>query len=800
MRKLQTIINKIRPVAIILALLLPFLSSAGAAHSQTRLDPDRLFLVGYSDGAKTGVAGAVLAAGGVIRHEFDNIGILAIDLDAAAAASLAGETGVLFVKADPLYSLSGQDTPYGIDMVGARDAWDADRDGAVDAGAPTGAGIRVCIVDTGISASHEDLGGGGVAIMAGQSWVDEDWSADRHGHGTHVAGTVAAMNNNVGVVGVSPGQVELLIADVFNDLGESQASSTILAAANWCAEQGADIISMSLGGPVGELEAGYQALYDQGILVIAAAGNDGGPVQSYPASYPSVVSIAAVDSTGTVADFSNFVPEVELAAPGVSVLSSWPFVESVAVTGGPTYNSVPFEFADPAGQFTAPLVDGGDCNLPAAPGAFDGQIALCQRGGLAFKAKIDNAAAAGALAVIVYNNVDGNFSGTYGACCSSIPAVSLSLADGSDLAANWVGSETTITIHQVGDTGYAELSGTSMATPHASGVAAVLWSACPALTNDQVRSHLGVSTTETDADLLPGRDIFYGFGIPQLDDGVNGLFDSIDDYDPANPNGDGQNPANVECPSSPVPEGGKAKGSGWLADVDGGKINFWFNPEFTAAGPTGSLRLNDRVRDVRIDLTTLTSIHDGAAACADVTNGAATLEFTGDGTFNGNAASFRVCTADNGSPGKGNDGFFLACTTGCAYNTAELAADNLIDAGNIRIEVPGGSSSGSSGSGEPSEDGASVLILGPIFAGEGLVGQVQTLTITAYDADQNRLADATITLTGVAVDGSVTTYTATTDLTGIAVISTVIVGQPVEYIASSGELQSNAVTITPALR
>ncbi|HUF39509.1 MAG TPA: S8 family serine peptidase [Anaerolineales bacterium] len=797
MRKIN-LLKSFRPAALLLALLL-FFGSVGTARSQTLLDPDRLFLVEYSAGEKAGALSAVTDRGGAIRHEFDNIHILAIDIDPAAAADLAGQRGVVDVKTDPLLSLFDQETPYGIDMVQARDTWDADRDGVLDPGAPTGEGIRVCVVDTGIWATHEDLGGGGVTIVAGQSWVNEDPFADGHGHGTHVAGTVAAMNNATGVVGVSPGRVELLIADVFNDLGEGQASSTILAGANWCAEQGADIISMSLGGPQGSLAAGYQALYDQGILVVAAAGNDGAPVNNYPASYPSVISIAAVDSTGTVADFSSFVPEVELAAPGVSVLSAWPYVETVAVSGGPTYGSIPLEFADPAGQITAELANGGDCNLPPTPGAFAGKIALCQRGGLPFKAKIDNAAAGGAVAVIVYNNVAGSFSGTYGACCSPVPAVGMSLADGSDLAANWVGSETTITIHQSGDTGYAELSGTSMATPHASGVAAVLWSACPALTNDQIRSHLGVSTVESGADLLPGRDIFYGYGITQLRDAVDALFDGIDDYDPADPNGDGSNPANVECPELPVVEGGQAAGSGWLAAADGGKINFGFDAEYTDTGPAGSLQLKDRDRSVRIDLTTVTSIHDGGAACADVVSGAAVIEFTGDGTFNGAPASFRVCAADNGTPGIGNDAFFLECTAGCVYRTGDHAADSLIDGGNIRVILPGDAGARDGGGSDASEDGASVLILDPLLAGEVLAGDALTLTVSVYDADLNPLANAAVTLTRVAADGTMTTITALSDLAGVAVFTAVNLAQPVEFIASSGDLQSNAITLEPVL-
>ncbi|HEX6383905.1 MAG TPA: S8 family serine peptidase, partial [Anaerolineae bacterium] len=191
-----------------------------------------LFLVTYEAGAKSAVAGEIQSLGGTVRHQFDNINVLPITLDSAAAEALAAHPSVVAVEVDPIYHPFDQAVPYGIDMVQARDTWDANRDGVIDANAPTGEGIRVCVVDTGIYKTHEDLGGGGVNIVAGRSWVNEDWARDLQGHGTHVAGTVGAMNNDVGVVGVSPGEVDLIIADVFNNAGDGQASSTILAAAN----------------------------------------------------------------------------------------------------------------------------------------------------------------------------------------------------------------------------------------------------------------------------------------------------------------------------------------------------------------------------------------------------------------------------------------------------------------------------------------------------------------------------------------------------------------------------------------
>ncbi|MBW3566207.1 MAG: S8 family serine peptidase [Acidobacteria bacterium] len=754
-----------------------FLTLAFAAEAQAG---DR-YLVRYEKGAKDQVL-SELGADAIIHHEFDDLGVLAATLPASTVETLLGLSVVLDVAEDPIHHLFGQTVPYGIDLVHARDEWDADRDGVLDEGAATGAGVRVCITDTGIAAAHEDLRD--LQILAGRSWVDEDWADDRQGHGTHVAGTVAAMHNDLGVVGVSPGTVELLIADVFNDAGEGQYSSTILDAARWCADQGADIISMSLGGKIGLLSDGYQAIYDRGVLIVAAAGNDGVLVFNYPAGYESVASVAAIDASEEVASFSTYNTDVEVAAPGVAVRSTYPHSSSLVVSGGPRYEANPIANADPDNtSITGALADGGDCNTtPGSADQWAGQVVLCERGGATFRSKIDNVAAGGGAAAVIYNNTEGNFNGTYGdPCCSAIPAVSLSQADGHDALA-FVGGEGTVNVKQIVTNAYASLSGTSMATPHASAAAAVIWSACPSLSHDQVRAHLSATTRESQADLLAGRDAFYGFGIVQVKEGVDALSDGINEYDPSTGNGDGNSPANVECS---VAAGAKANGGGWLHGIDG-RLNFGFDVEATSSGGAGSLSLNDHGRELRISMSQILSVSPLDSDCGTVPAGSNSVEIVGEGSFDAQPASFRACVADAGEPGAGGDRFYLECTSGCAYDTAQSAVDAAIDGGNIDVETTG--TSDSSGS-------SSTVVLDPVLLDEGVAGTLQVFTARVYDGARKLMDGATVTVVQRTADGGTSSFEAVTDSSGEALLTLTLPLGSAEYQAVTGTTESNFVEV-----
>lgn len=236
----------------------------------------------------------------------------------------------------------------------------------------------------------------------------------------------------------------------------------------------------------------------------------------------------------------------------------------------------------------------------------------------------------------------------------------------------------------------------------------------------------------------------------------------------------------------------QATGGGWLQGVSG-KINFGFD---IALGPgrslEGELQLNDKAAGAKINLTGLTSFQEGDAFCSAFVQGERVAEFTGDGAYNGAPASFRVCAADSGEPGRGVDQFYLACTAGCDYNTANVAADSTLDGGNLQVDL------GSDG-GEASAPQATTLILDPLLLGDGLLGQLQVFTVTVYDQNQSPLTGAPVTLARTAADGSVESLSGVTGILGQAVFSLVNLGQSAEYLATSGSAESNTIELSPLL-
>lgn len=210
---------------------------------------------------------------------------------------------------DPHPSASPE-TLWGISRVGAAKAWPV----------TAGRGVRVAVIDTGIDATHPDLAAnvaGGYDATGDGSWADDQ------GHGTHVAGTIAAVKDGKGVVGVAPA-AKLFGVKVLDKDGSGRLS-WIVKGALWAAKNDIDVANMSLGAPIGSVFMRGAMWYarTKGVVIVAAAGNSGGKV-GFPAAYGDTLAIAASDSSDKIASFSSRGKEVDFIAPGVDIYSTVP--------------------------------------------------------------------------------------------------------------------------------------------------------------------------------------------------------------------------------------------------------------------------------------------------------------------------------------------------------------------------------------------------------------------------------------------------------------------------------------------
>lgn len=194
---------------------------------------------------------------------------------------------------------------------------------AVQARGNIGSNIKVGIIDTGIDYSHSDLEPnyvGGYNFIA--NTIDP---MDDNGHGTHVAGIIAAASNGAGILGVAPG-AKLYALKVINSTGQGEWPA-VIAAYDWCIQNGIQVTNNSYGGAAGSvaLEAALDAASAAGIIIVCAAGNSGPSSETvlYPALYPSAIAVGATDSQDVIANFSSRGAKVELSAPGVNILSCY---------------------------------------------------------------------------------------------------------------------------------------------------------------------------------------------------------------------------------------------------------------------------------------------------------------------------------------------------------------------------------------------------------------------------------------------------------------------------------------------
>lgn len=195
--------------------------------------------------------------------------------------------------------------PWGVEYMGGSRLWKRGM----------GNGVKIAVIDTGIDRHHPDLKGqvkGGIHLVKGGS----------NGHGTHVAGIIAAAKNNWGVVGMGP-KAHLYDVKAFKADGTSEVLN-IIKGIDWSIQNGVQIINMSFGMTQYSeaLSRMIRRAASKGIIMVASAGNNGGTVE-YPARYRNVIGVSALDKNGKLAKFSSRGKGVNTSAPGVGILSTW---------------------------------------------------------------------------------------------------------------------------------------------------------------------------------------------------------------------------------------------------------------------------------------------------------------------------------------------------------------------------------------------------------------------------------------------------------------------------------------------
>ena len=476
----------------------------------TQADPaEQRYIVKFKQGAAPAATAALNSAGAGIARRLDPQNAAAAHIPDAALAGLRNNPNIEYIEPDPLrYPMAGtQIVPYGIKLVEANQVSD------VNAGNRT-----VCIIDSGYSLGHEDLPGNNVVTGTSDPSGAGNWDVDNFGHGTHVAGTLAAFSNTVGVLGTLPsGYAKLHIVKVFDDAGDFTYSSDLINALNVCTSPPVDanIVNMSLGCSGSGCyslteEIAFIGAYADGVLSVAAAGNGGNTAYSYPASYDSVISVAGVDSAMGHYTSSQRNDQVELAAPGLivrSTVQSGTGMEESVVAGNVAYEAKAM-VGSPDLSATGELADCGIAETACQ--SVTGKICLIKRDQTTlFANSVLNCEAGNGIGAVIYNDRPGLIWGTLAGTPTTIPSVGVSDTDGPGLVAR-LGQ--TVTVNTTAGGNYSYFNGTSMATPHVAGVAALIWSHDPSATNQDVRDAL-VATAMDLGDA--GKDDYFGWGLIQ---------------------------------------------------------------------------------------------------------------------------------------------------------------------------------------------------------------------------------------------------------------------------------------------
>jgi len=276
-------------------------------------------LIGYRAAPADADEQAITKAGGKVKHKYRIVSAIAARVPEQALKGLRNNPNVRVIEPDvKIYSDDAElDAAWGVVRINA---------GTTQGAGATGTGVRVAVIDSGVDYTHPDLDGN---YRGGWDFVNGDADPmDDSGHGTHVAGTIAAEDNDIGVVGVAP-NVDLYALKVLNSSG-SGSFSNVVAAIQWCVDNNIQVTNNSYGttsDPGTIVRQAFDNAAAAGIIMVCSAGNNGtsdgvGDNVGYPGRYESVISVAATDTSNLRASFSSTGTTVDVAAPGYAINST----------------------------------------------------------------------------------------------------------------------------------------------------------------------------------------------------------------------------------------------------------------------------------------------------------------------------------------------------------------------------------------------------------------------------------------------------------------------------------------------
>ncbi len=285
---------------------------SGTAYSE---EPRRDVIIGFHQMPIPSEKALIHSGGGVVKHEYRLIPAVSASLSEQAIDIMKKNPRVAYIEDDVILTIATGEyvNSSGVSHIGCEIAHNNGIDGT---------GVKVAVIDTGIDYTHEDLNdnykGGYDFVFNDSDPFDDSYDS----HGTHVAGIIAAERNGIGVVGVAP-NASLYAVKVMAGSGHG-SESWVIAGIEWAVENDMDVVVMSFGTSKDSqaLRNACRNASDAGVLLVAAAGNSNGGNVTYPARYDSVIAVTATDLNDSQASFSSICPEVELAAPGVNIMST----------------------------------------------------------------------------------------------------------------------------------------------------------------------------------------------------------------------------------------------------------------------------------------------------------------------------------------------------------------------------------------------------------------------------------------------------------------------------------------------